>query len=621
MFGSRLVWGIALGALVVVAAVAVPVSAMFWGHTPLSPFARNNSPAAPANPTTYAASFTETGLPSGTEWSVAIFGAWNTSAPGSGAAPALAAAWQHGLSNESNTSTVGFALANGTYSFSVHQVITSTALFVPSPSIGKLTVNGSAVSVAVTFTAVSLFEVSFVETGLPAGTNWSVGLYPAWPTPTPLSPATGGASPACHGGSQNSSTGTTVNFTVPNGNYSYFVGNVSSPKGIYVPSPAAGNVTINGAGATVDIAFALVPYYTVTFVESGLPSGTNWSVSLFEGWSGGFGGNGSWAPQPLCGRSQFNSSTTSTVDFTLPNGTYAFAVGNASNATDLFVPSPAFGNVTVNGSAVTVDITFSAIPVYEVSFVETGLPSGTNWSVVLFNESSGWFWNGSANATINFTVPNGVYNFSVSNASNASVLYVPSPANGTVTVNGKAVTVDVKFTGIALYTISFVESGLPSGSFWSVLLLNGSAGWAWNGSTNTTVNFTVENGSYPFSVFGGWNSSHLYVPSPARGTVTVDGSDVTVAITFAVLVTYPLAFVESGLPSGTSWYVALESAGSWTFGESNNSSLSFSVVNGTYGFSIGPVWAGDVAYAASPSYGTVTVAGSAVTVDVTFTAL
>ena len=74
--------------------------------------------------------------------------------------------------------------------------------------------------------------------------------------------------------------------------------------------------------------------YSVTFPQSGLPAGTSWSVTL----------NG-----------QTLSSTTSTITFSEPNGTYAYTVG----AVNGYTATPSSGSVTVNGVSQTVAITFA----------------------------------------------------------------------------------------------------------------------------------------------------------------------------------------------------------------------------------------------------------------------
>ena len=72
----------------------------------------------------------------------------------------------------------------------------------------------------------------------------------------------------------------------------------------------------------------------VTFSESGLPLGTNWSVTL---------------------AGSTRSSTATTISFTGPNGTYPFEVGSPLGYTAL----PASGSLTVLGSVASQGITFS----------------------------------------------------------------------------------------------------------------------------------------------------------------------------------------------------------------------------------------------------------------------
>jgi peptide/nickel transport system permease protein len=111
---------------------------------------------------------------------------------------------------------------------------------------------------------------------------------------------------------------------------------------------------------------------------------------------------------PYCASSQttpntyYASDTTLEVTFPtqlggLTNGTYGYFVGtNAS-----YTPTPGQGSIDVDGAAVRVNVSFAAggagpVPphfssstppgsgaAYAVTFVETGLPAGTTWSVTL----------------------------------------------------------------------------------------------------------------------------------------------------------------------------------------------------------------------------------------------
>ncbi len=74
------------------------------------------------------------------------------------------------------------------------------------------------------------------------------------------------------------------------------------------------------------------------------------------------------------------------------------------------------------------------------------------------------------------------------------------------------------------YTLRFVESGLPAGTRWTVTAA-GSSG----AGTSPETNFTVLNGTYEFRAGAGSN----YLASPGTGSIAVNGSSVTVLVSFA----------------------------------------------------------------------------------------
>jgi len=154
--------------------------------------------------------------------------------------------------------------------------------------------------------------------------------------------------------------------------------------------------------------------YSVTFFESGLPNATNWSVTL---------GN------------LTNWSTSSATAFAEPNGTYGYTVPRARG----YVPSPAFGSVVVNGSAKQVLVSFlePAPPSYQISFIEAGLPSGTNWSVSV--EGRPFY---SVSSTILVLGANGTYPYFVGEVQG----YAATPSSGNVTLSGGNQSVRVSFT-------------------------------------------------------------------------------------------------------------------------------------------------------------------------------
>lgn len=160
-------------------------------------------------------------------------------------------------------------------------------------------------------------------------------------------------------------------------------------------------------------------------------------------------------------------------------------------------------------------------PTYHVAFYETGLPAGTSWSVTL-----GGFTQPSTTAWDNFSEPNGTYGFTV-----LSPGYRASLPSGSLSVRGLGNLVRETFTALppGTYVVTFTESGLPTGTSWSVTF-NGTRLF----STTSTIPFTSKNGSWPFSV----GVVDGYMPSPASGDVLVSGGPASQTITFTSGTTY-----------------------------------------------------------------------------------
>ena len=219
-------------------------------------------------------------------------------------------------------------------------------------------------------------------------------------------------------------TGSIIGTSYQGGNYWSNYGVPSNPYGDlpYVdrPSgtlpPAPGEISVGGDYVPL-VPFAL---YSVTIHETGLPSGTLWSV------------NSSLANL---------SATTPSVTLEAPNGTYPFTVTwPASLAPPYVLEGPS--EFTVDGSSLSVDLVF--LPEANVTFAETGLEPGTWWTLT---------WNGtglpgshvvaSPNASVSILLGPGNYSFAVSSPG-----YTADPASGTIGItNGSAVTVTVVFTG------------------------------------------------------------------------------------------------------------------------------------------------------------------------------
>ncbi|MGA8542247.1 MAG: right-handed parallel beta-helix repeat-containing protein [Thermoplasmata archaeon] len=231
---------------------------------------------------------------------------------------------------------------------------------------------------------------------------------------------------------------------------------------------------------------------SVAFDETGLPSGTYWGV-------------------------QFDVDEGDNTTGTTAYG-YAPAVAYASYDYSIYapagwVPSPSHGTVTTNGKAQSVAIVFTQAT-YTTTFTESGLAPGTHWNVTV----GGQVYSGTG-PTITLALGNGTYNYTVSPVAG----YVVAPHSGSFSVHATQPAVTVAFTAV-LYDVTFTESGLPSGTAWSVTF-----GGSTLGSSTTTITFDVANGSYAYSVAG--VSGYSLVPGSGTQLVSGPGAGVTVAFT------------------------------------------------------------------------------------------
>ncbi len=421
---------------------------------------------------------------------------------------------------------------------------------------------------------------------------------------------------------------------LPNGTYSYSIQTVKN----YHPVVYSSSFTIDGNGLVIKVTFVSTNY-TVTFFDNGLPVGTTWYLNITGGAS--------------------YESNTSSIMFSSQNGTFDYTLQTSNK---IYSPENYSSNFTVSGTAVKHTVNFTKIT-YNVTVMESGLKSGTSWylgygsttvvpiagssitvalsngsyvlrpsasgyyssgvyvivnggplkSTVLFKKAysvtfsesglkSGtpWYLNITGFASIgpitassfSLGLPNGTYTFYTSSTDGYSTNTM------TFSVNGASKMVSVKFSTVS-YTVDFVENGLPAGYTWNIKLSTGASGTV---STQST-SFSLADGSYTFLAT---SQNGLY--HSQGGTVSVSNSPMTINLQFE-LVTYKTTVAETGLPSGTSWYVTVGSAFSGQLTGSYNKQLS----NGTYVVSATSLNAN---YYANST--TVTVNGNSVAVTVAF---
>jgi hypothetical protein len=243
--------------------------------------------------------------------------------------------------------------------------------------------------------------------------------------------------------------------------------------------------------------------YVLGFTQSGLPSAATWHVLV--------GGAGS------------NSSAGSELTFSLPNGTYEFQV-RVSPTT--YEADPASGNVTIDGAGTAVAVRI--VPVlYAVIASNSGLPTGSLW----FLNLTGGAPFQSTGGTIDMHLTNGTYNYTTATSYSQ---YAPVHASGTFQVTGGATAFTVAFYKLApipppRWLVTFTETGLPVGTNWGVGVTSVSNGtYAVNVTGNASVTFSLENGSYV------WVATTLapYSPTPALGSLQVNGTSNSIAIVF-----------------------------------------------------------------------------------------
>ena len=211
------------------------------------------------------------------------------------------------------------------------------------------------------------------------------------------------------------------------------------------------------------------------------------------------------------GPSLASSGAAPRLSVPLLNGSYRF---QAATNDKTFAPaySPIF---SVNGVPLSVDVNFSLYTV-PVTLSETGLPSGTEWSVTV-----GTVQQGTNTSTLVFLETNGTYPYAISDVSGWHQGTIPY--QGWVILKGAPVTEpQLEFTRVT-YTVTFLESGLGSETSWTVMV-----GPSVYSSTNRSVTAALPNGTFPFRL----GSIGGYTEAPTNGSVYVNGTSLSELVAF-----------------------------------------------------------------------------------------
>ena len=385
----------------------------------------------------YKITFSEVGLNSGQTWYVNL---------------------SNGMSLKSTGNSIAFYEINGTYYYNIS---TSDHIYSPSVSSGHFTVQGYSVSISVKFSKVE-YKITFEEHGLPYGTMWYVNL------------SNGPSYSSAHGN---------ISLSVTNGTYYY---SIATTDKIYYALP--GSFTVYGNVKTIIIQFDVMKYST-SFDEHGLPEGIEWGIIFTNGTS--------------------YTSTSNSITIMEQNGSYAYEIISFNSK---YEPVAAKNNIVVDGAPAFENVYFSPVK-YNVIFSETGLPNsqwGANISGSIYTSDNG---------TLSLYLANGTYDY---NLFSVNKIYTPSMAARSFTVSGSIVKEYVTFVPVN-YTLTFIESGLSSGTSWSV---------NFNGvnysSTSNSITVMEHNGTFSYSV----NAVSGYTVDTGQKNIIISGSDKQVNVTF-----------------------------------------------------------------------------------------
>jgi hypothetical protein len=394
-----------------------------------------------APPSTYCVTFDQTGIPGGVTWGVTVGGTLYTGTGGS----------------------IAVAGITGTRPYSYESTVAGAAgvQYVSSCS-GSVSAAGTQ---SCTYT--TQYQVSFAVSPSGSGTtNPSATAYYTAGTGVPVS-ATASSGHAFSSWS--------------NGVASITFGNSAS---------SSTTATINGPG-TITADFSSATTYSVTFTESGLTSGTQWSVT-FDG--------------------DIQSSSATTIAFTgIANGVnYAWSLTPPSGYT---TSSQTSGLITVSGANVNQPmITFAPITTaYSVAFDQTGIPGGVTWGVTV----GGTLYTGTGGSIAVTGITGTVaYSYDSLVAGAAGVQYVSSCSGS---VSG-AVTSPLPCTYTTQYQVSFAVNPGGAGT------TNPSGSDVWENETGLPVTGTPNVGF----AFGNWSASNGAIvignAGAATTTVTIAGA-------------------------------------------------------------------------------------------------
>ena len=215
---------------------------------------------------------------------------------------------------------------------------------------------------------------------------------------------------------------------------------------------------------------------------------------------------------------------------------YAYSYGGIS----INLPQHEF---IVNGTSQIINVKFPVM--YKVTFTETNVPAGVSWSIRLNNENNCInYYNSTSSTSMTAYLPNGTYHYTKG-------IDQVSLTGGNFIVNGASLSVPVEFP--QTYKVTFTETNVLSGVFWSIHLYNENKSVNSRiSSSSTSMIAYLPNGTYFYSAS---YFSAIQVSTPTI-LFTVNGTALSVPVEFPQ--TYKVTFTETNVPAGVSWNISLQ---------------------------------------------------------------
>ena len=403
---------------------------------------------------------------------------------------------------------------------------------------------------------------------------------PVAPPPTFSTPGTSGTRGLLRfAGSAGSSQSSTISFTEPNGTYNFSVLSPTAAKNgaRYLATPSSGSIVVNGANVAVPISYA--PQY---YVQASASPSNGGSVSPANGWYDA-GHSASVLATPASGYTFAAWVGQGTGSYSGAANPASFTVQGPISEVAQFAPTS--GNLT------------------SVIFTETGLPAGTLWNVSLNG-----LWESSSNATVEYLVSNGSYDYAIESpvsGPNSGTRYVTTVTAGTLVVGNSSAAVEVPFT--PEYNLVVSVSPLGSG------VATPASGWF---AANSQVNLSATAATnYTFALWAGTGVGNYTGTDPSdllaiAGPLSEEAKFVRFNDTSAI------SLQVTGLPPGMNWSANVGGS-NWT---TDQTVITVPVSQGSVGFAVqSPIAISPTErYVAQPSSGTVNLSGSRVNVTVSF---